>query len=161
VEAERVSKILGVPVLAASALPATKSKFVQSLQNKGNKVAMIGDGINDAPSLATADVGIMISRGRTSLTAGGSVLIQNSNLESLLHLFYITEQTVKQMKINTVWALSYNIVALVLACGAIEPWGYKITPTISATMMSLSSVFITLHSLSLKERLVNGLKRSL
>ena len=127
-EAQRISERLGIPVLASSATPSTKLEYIKSLQAAGHKVAMVADGINDGPSLAASDIGIMIAQGKKCLSAGGKVLILGSKLESLLTLFRISDQTMKQVNANIRWALMYNVVAVSLAMGVGQPWGLYISP---------------------------------
>ena len=127
-EAIRTSKELGILVTAAAAMPDVKLKHVYKLQNTGHKVMMIGDGMNDGPSLAAADVGVMMAHGRKCLSSGGSVLILQSRLKSLLVMLDISRATMRQVSINITWALTYNIIAVALAVGIGEPFGLSISP---------------------------------
>ena len=170
-EAQRISQQLCIPVLASSATPNGKLQHVKSLQEEGHKVAMvcrsfcipngmtltlaqIGDGINDAPSLAASDVGIMIAHGNRCLSAGGNILILASKLESLLTLFEVSDQTMRQVRANVRWALVYNAVAISLSMGVGHGFGFYISPSIAAAMMSASSMAITIQSLRLRQRLL-------
>ncbi|GAM86251.1 hypothetical protein ANO11243_042630 [Dothideomycetidae sp. 11243] len=154
-EARRISNLLGVTVMAASATPETKLKHVQDLIAQGHKVAMVGDGMNDGPSLAASDVGIMMAHGTKCLSSGGGVLILNSQLRSISTLLDIAAKTTRQIKFNVGWALAYNAVAVLLALGAGKSYGITITPPIAAAMMSTSSVSVTGLGLLLRRRLLN------
>ncbi|KAL8678762.1 MAG: hypothetical protein Q9186_004913 [Xanthomendoza sp. 1 TL-2023] len=116
-EAQRVASQLGVGVMDAGATPQKKLEHIKTLQKQGHKVAMIGDGINDGPSLAAADLGIMMAHGNKCLSSGGSVLILASKLHSLLTLFTVAERTMKQVQANIIEALAYNTIAISLAVG--------------------------------------------
>ncbi|OQV11303.1 hypothetical protein CLAIMM_15159, partial [Cladophialophora immunda] len=152
-EANRVSHILNIPVLASQAMPMEKLDLVRSLQKQGQKVAMVGDGLNDAPSLAAADVGIIIAHGSALSTMGGSVVFLKSSLGQLPLIFKMARRTKQQISFNLKWALAYNFCALVLATGLTKPFGVILTPTTGAALMSASSVAITFQSLRLREQL--------
>lgn len=154
-EASRISKPLSVNLLAATALPQEKQSHIRALQSKGQKIAMIGDGINDAPSLASADVGIMLSHGHSCFTSGGQVLILSPHLAAIPSLFEIAEQTMKQVRWNLIWAAGYNVIAVGLAMGAGTWCGIVLTPEISAAMMAMSSVAIGYQSMRLRKRLTS------
>lgn len=127
-EAARIAKELGIPVMASSATPEMKLQHVTKLQHEGYKFMMIGDGMNDGPSLAAADVGIMMAHGRTCLSSGGSVLILQSRLQALPTLIDISQSTMRQISFNITWALTYNVIAVALAVGLGEPIGLTISP---------------------------------
>ncbi|KAK6369398.1 Cu(2+)-transporting P-type ATPase [Exophiala oligosperma] len=134
-EAQRVSSQLGISVLATSALPSEKLLLVEKLQKQGEKVAMIGDGINDAPSLAAADVGIMMAHGKQCLTTGGSVVLLSSQLNSIPALFLIAKETMAQIHFNLVWILVYNVIALSLALGLGASWNLTLTPYVHTSVL--------------------------
>lgn len=114
--------------------------------------------MNDGPSLATADVGVMMSNGRRCLTSGGSVLLLQPQLESVLSLLEISRKTMQQVSTNIGWVVSYNTISVALAVGLGSPFGISITPPIAAAMMSVSSLFITVQGILLRGRL--GLSES-
>ncbi|KAF2114273.1 hypothetical protein BDV96DRAFT_647739 [Lophiotrema nucula] len=152
-EASRISQELGIKVLDSAATPDVKLQHIRSIQHKGGKVLMIGDGMNDGPSLATADVGVMMSNGRKCLTSGGSVLLLQPQLESIITLLDIARGTMEQVSKNLQWVIAYNLIAVVLAVGVGEPIGIRISPPIAAAMMSISSLFVTTQGILLRTRL--------
>ncbi|KIW16510.1 hypothetical protein PV08_06565 [Exophiala spinifera] len=127
-EASRVGLQLGIPVLAFRASPSDKLRHIRSLQKAGSKVAMVGDGLNDAPSLAASDVGIIMTCNSSAATVGGSVMILNSDLACLQLLGTIVQKTMRQIRWNVIWAFCYNLVALSLATGMVRPLGYTLKP---------------------------------
>ncbi|KAJ9143435.1 Heavy metal translocatin [Pleurostoma richardsiae] len=152
-EARRISQQLGIEVLASSATPAAKLNHVKALQQKGHKVLMIGDGMNDAPSLAAAEVGVMMAHGSRCLSSGGSVLILQSQIRLVETLLEISTSTMRQVTANIMWALAYNVFAVALAAGLGSPLNISISPPMAAAMMSMSSIFITMNGLLLRARL--------
>jgi P-type Cu+ transporter len=157
-EAQRISASLQIPLLAAKATPEDKLAHIRGLQQQGETVLMVGDGLNDSIALAAADVGVMISTNRRCATLGGNVLILSPKLAALADLLDVTEHTMKMVASNLMWAFSYNIVALALAMGLGEPVGLTISPTIGAMLMSVSSVSIAFRSMSMRKQVVHGPK---
>lgn len=105
------------------------------------------------PSLAAADVGIALCHEAASPTAGASVMILNSRLESILVLLEIARQTVQQVRVNLLWVFGYNLFALSMAIGLIQPFGVVLTPPLAAALISCSSIVITINSLRLRSKL--------
>ncbi|KAH6887480.1 HAD-like domain-containing protein [Thelonectria olida] len=149
----RVSKMLRIPVLGSEATPTDKQDCIKSLQTRGKIVAMVGDGLNDAPSLSTADVGVALHRDSAYATMGASIMILNSRLESIALMYQMAQLTMRQIHFNLLWIFAYNIVGLSLASGMVTPFGFELNPPIAAMMMSMSSVCITLQSFRLQRRL--------
>ncbi|KAI1872769.1 uncharacterized protein JN550_003643 [Neoarthrinium moseri] len=151
--ASRVSQKLGIPIIKAQALPDEKRECIQALQRSGDIVTMVGDGLNDAPSLSAAGVGIGLQKDTTISTIGGAVIIVNSSLQSVLELYNIAKMTMSQVRFNLSWILAYNIVSLSLSTGLFAPFNMSLSPSAAALMMSFSSVFMTLGCFRLRKRL--------
>ncbi|KAI8663273.1 HMA domain-containing protein [Fusarium keratoplasticum] len=151
--AQRVSLELEISVLASEAKPQDKLNMIKRLQDDGSIVTMVGDGLNDAPSLSAADVGIALYHEAATPTVGASVVILNSRLDSIPLLLKIAKHTVQQIRYNLAWVLGYNCVALSMAAGFISPFGVVLTPPLAAAFMSASSILITLNGLWLRSRL--------
>lgn len=152
-EASRISRTLGIRVLGSRALPEDKVSHIKTLQQLGHRVAMIGDGINDAPAQAAADVGISISLSQGVLAGAASVLVISNDLQAVPTLFDISKQVVRQAKLNVAWALVYNVFALSLAMGMWERWGWSVKPSGAGMMMAGSSASVLGMSLWLRWRL--------
>ena len=150
--AKWVSDELGVEEYFAEVLPEHKADKVKELQNKGNKVAMVGDGINDAPALTQADVGIAVGAGtNVAIEAAGIVLVRNDprDIPKIIHLSRLTYRKMIQ---NLWWATGYNIVALPLAAGVAVSWGILLNPAVSAVFMSLSTVIVAINAVLLRRQ---------
>lgn len=149
--ANAIKKQVGIDNVIADVLPQDKEKIVSSLQNKGEYVAMVGDGINDAPALARANVGIAIGAGTDiAIESADFVLIKNSLLD-VVSAIQLSNSVMKNIKINLFWAFFYNVIGIPLAAGLFYGiLGWKLNPMFGAAAMSLSSVCVVLNALRLK-----------
>lgn len=150
--AKWVSDELGIEDYFAEVLPEHKANKVKELQNKGNKVAMVGDGINDAPALTQADVGIAVGAGtNVAIEAAGIVLVRNDPRD-IPKIIQLSRLTYTKMIQNLWWATGYNIVALPLAAGVAVSWGIVLNPAVSAVFMSLSTVIVAVNAVLLRRQ---------
>jgi Cu2+-exporting ATPase len=148
--AERIAAELGIDDVLAEVLPADKAAKVAELQRQGRKVAMVGDGVNDAPALAQADVGIAIGAGTDVAIETADVVLMRSDPLDVATAVTIGRATVRKMRQNLGWAIGYNSLALPIAAGVFEPWGLTLRPEIAAISMSGSSVLVAVNALALK-----------
>ena len=148
--AERIAAALGIEEVLAEVLPADKAAKVAELQAQGRKVAMVGDGVNDAPALAQADVGIAIGAGTDVAIETADVVLMRSDPLDVATAITIGRGTVGKMRQNLAWAIGYNSLALPIAAGVFEPWGFTLRPEIAAISMSGSSVLVAVNALALK-----------
>jgi P-type Cu2+ transporter len=148
--AERIASELGVEEVMAEVLPQDKAQKVKELQQQGRKVAMVGDGVNDAPALAQADVGIAIGAGTDVAIETADVVLMRSDPLDVATAVEIGRGTVRKMRQNLGWAIGYNSLALPIAAGIFEPWGLTLRPEIAAISMSGSSVLVAVNALALK-----------
>lgn len=148
--ANYVGEQLGLSKVIAEVLPHEKSKYVKELKQNGKKVVMIGDGINDAPALAEADLGIAIGAGTDVAIETADVVLVNSNPNDILNILKLSRATSRKMFQNLVWAAGYNIVAIPLAAGVLISIGIVITPAIGAVIMSLSTIICAINAQLLK-----------
>ncbi len=154
--AQKVGKSLGIKSVIASALPNDKIKVINTLKENGNIVAMVGDGINDAPSLVSSNIGISISGATDIATSSADVILMNENLNSILNLIYISKKTLTNIKQNLFWAFIYNICMVPIACGIFSKWGVTINPMLASLAMIISSTFVAFNSLRLKRIKLKG-----
>nr|WP_246279879.1 copper-translocating P-type ATPase [Natronomonas salina] len=144
--AEAVAEDLGIDTVFAEVLPEDKDKKVQELQDQGKLVAMVGDGVNDAPALTRADVGIAIGSGTdVAVQSAGIILVQNNPMD-VARLVKLSQASYRKMKENLVWAAGYNIFAIPLAAGVLAPWGILLSPAVGALLMSLSTVIVAINA---------------
>ena len=148
--AERIARELGVDDVIAEVLPEDKAMKVAELQRQGRKVAMVGDGVNDAPALAQADVGIAIGAGTDVAIETADVVLMRSDPLDVATAVRIGRGTVTKMRQNLAWAIGYNSLALPIAAGVFEPFGFTLRPEIAAISMSGSSVLVAVNALALK-----------
>jgi P-type Cu2+ transporter len=152
--ANSVSDELGLDGYFAEILPDQKLEKIKEFQRNGEFVAMTGDGINDAPALATADVGIAVGSGTDIAAETADIILVNSNPKDIASLVVFGKETHKKMIQNFVWATGYNIVAIPLAAGVLYSAGILINPALGALLMSLSTVIVAINAQLLKRKLV-------
>ena len=148
--AERIASELGIEEVVAEVLPGDKARIVAELQGRGGGVAMVGDGVNDAPALAQADVGIAIGAGTDVAIETADVVLMRSDPLDVPTAIRIGRGTVRKMKQNLAWAIGYNSLALPIAAGVFASWGLTLRPEIAAISMSGSSVLVAVNALALK-----------
>jgi Cu2+-exporting ATPase len=144
--ADSVARRLGIDEVAAQVLPADKAAAVKRFQEGGRKVAMVGDGVNDAPALATADVGIAIGAGTdVAVESAGIVLVRNDPRD-VVAAIELSRATYQKMIQNLVWATGYNLVAIPVAAGVLVPWGIDLPMAVGAIAMSLSTIIVAANA---------------
>ena len=149
--AEQVARAVGVDRVLAEVRPEQKAAQVAVLQKEGQFVAMVGDGVNDAPALAQADVGIAIGAGTDVAIQAAQVVLMRSDPEDIVRAIRLSKATVRKMKQNLAWASVYNLLAIPVAAGVFYPsMGWSLRPEVSALLMSLSSIVVALNAVSLR-----------
>ena len=149
--AEAVAGELGIDRVFAEVLPADKADYVERLQQEGKRVAMVGDGVNDAPALAQADVGVAIGAGTDVAVETANVVLMRSDPLDIVAAMRLSRATVRKMKQNLVWASVYNVVAIPIAAGVLFPSaGIELRPEWSALLMSASSIIVATNAVLLK-----------
>lgn len=144
--ANAVAAELGIDRTYAHVRPEDKSSTVAELQKEGRKVAMVGDGVNDAPALAQADVGIAIGAGTDVAIASAGVILASSDPRSVLSVIELSRATYRKMKQNLWWAAGYNLISVPLAAGVLAPIGFVLPMSVGAILMSLSTVVVALNA---------------
>ncbi len=148
--AERVAQQLGIDRYFAEVLPAKKAAIVQSVRDEGRVVAMVGDGVNDAPALATADVGIAIGAGTDVAIASADVVLVRSNPADITAIVTLARATYRKMIQNLAWATGYNVIAIPLAAGVLAGHGILLSPALGGALMSASTVIVALNAQTLR-----------
>ncbi|HEX9083982.1 MAG TPA: copper-translocating P-type ATPase [Gemmatimonadaceae bacterium] len=144
--ANAVAHELGIDTVFAEVLPEQKASKIQEVQRTGKRVAMVGDGVNDAPALLTADVGIAIGAGTDVAVEAGDVVLIRSDPRDVPRIIALSKATYRKMMQNLWWAAGYNIVAIPIAAGVLAPWGIVLNPAVGAILMSLSTVAVALNA---------------
>jgi len=149
--AKAISADLGIDRYFAQVLPEDKAKYVKKLQDEGKFVAMVGDGINDAPALAQSDIGIAIGAGTDVAIETGNIVLMKSDPYDIVAALRLSKATVTKMKQNLFWAAIYNVLAIPVAAGVFyTSFGWSLRPEISALLMSASSIIVALNAVALK-----------
>jgi Cu2+-exporting ATPase len=148
--AQRVAGEVGIDEVIAEVLPNDKAARVRELQERGLTVAMVGDGVNDAPALAQADVGIAIGAGTDVAIETADLVLMRSDPLDVATAIQISRGTVRKMHQNLAWAVGYNSVAIPIAAGVLEPDGFTLSPAVAALSMSASSIIVAVNAIALK-----------
>jgi Cu2+-exporting ATPase len=167
--AEAVGRQLGVDEVFAEVLPEDKDSTVAELQSRGLRVAMVGDGVNDAPALARADVGLAIGAGTDVAIESAGVVLASDDPRGVLSVITLSAASYAKMRQNLVWATGYNVLTVPLAAGVLAPIGFVLAPAVGAVMMSLSTIIVAANAQLLRrvnlrpqdtDRQSDGLRRA-
>jgi Cu2+-exporting ATPase len=144
--ADSVAGDLGIDTVFAEVLPEEKGEKIRSLQSEGMRVAMVGDGVNDAPALLLADVGVAIGAGTDVAVEAGDIVLVRSDPRDLPRIIKLSRATYRKMLQNLWWAAGYNVLAIPLAAGVLAKWGVLLHPALGAVLMSLSTIIVALNA---------------
>ena len=151
--ARDIAQKTGIHNYKANVMPEDKLAYVKELQQKGHKVAMVGDGINDSPALAQADIGIAMGQGTDVAIESAQITLVKGDLGKIRSAIALSRSTLQTIKQNLFWAFFYNIIAIPIAAGALYPLnGFLLSPMIAGAAMSFSSVSVVMNSLRLKRK---------
>ena len=141
---------IGITKVISDVVPEEKTKTIKDLKKQGKTVMMCGDGINDSPALATADIGISVNSGTDIAIDSSDVILIKNDLSKILELITISKKTIKNIKQNLFWAFFYNGLMIPIAIGLLKPIGIEINPMVAGLAMTLSSLTVILNALRLK-----------
>lgn len=144
--AQRIARILGIVDVRSRVLPDQKASIVTQLKNEGRIVAMVGDGINDAPALAASHVGIAMASGTDIARETADIIFVRNDINAVIDVLDLSQKMHKKVIQNLLWATGYNIIAVPLAAGVFVSFGFDLTPTIGALFMSMSTIIVALNS---------------
>jgi len=144
--AKSVAEELEIDTYFAQVLPENKDQKVVELQKQGLRVAMVGDGVNDAPALTRADVGIAIGGGTDVAVESAGIILVKSNPMDVVKIIKLSRASYRKMRQNLIWATGYNVVAIPLAAGILAPWGILLSPAIGALLMSFSTIIVAINA---------------
>jgi Cu2+-exporting ATPase len=150
--ANAVARDLGIDTVFAEVLPEQKASKIQDVQRQGKRVAMVGDGVNDAPALVTADVGIAIGAGTDVAVEAGDIVLVRSDPRDVPSIIDLSKATYRKMIQNLWWAAGYNIIAIPVAGGLFARWGVVLQPAVGAMLMSLSTVIVAVNAQLLRRQ---------
>lgn len=151
--AQAIAKKAGIQQVISQVLPQEKSRVIQDLQAEGKSVIMVGDGINDAPALATADIGIAMGSGTDIAMESADIVVMKPQLMDVVRALEISRYTIKTIKENLFWAFIYNVLAIPVAMGLLYLFGGPLlNPMLAGLAMSFSSVSVVLNALRLKRK---------
>ena len=153
--AKSVSNTLGMDSFIAEVLPHQKLEEIKKLQSQGEFVAMTGDGVNDAPALAQADVGIAVGSGSDIAAETAGIILVNSNPKDIVNLILFGKATYRKMIQNLIWATGYNVVALPLAAGVLYKQGILLSPAAGAVLMTISTIVVAINASKLSVKRLN------
>lgn len=152
ITANIIASELGIKKVVANCLPKEKAEFIEKLVHNGHKVIMVGDGLNDAPALVSATIGISVNDGTDVAHDASEVILMNNNSKTILDFLHISKEAVRVMYENLVWAFLYNLIMLPIAIGLLEPLGIKMNPAFGSLAMVLSSLTVTINALRLNRK---------
>jgi len=150
--AQVVAEELGIDTFFAEVLPENKDQKVVQLHEQGQLVAMVGDGVNDAPALTRADVGIAIGSGTDVAVQSAGIILVKSNPLDVVKVIELSQASYKKMRQNLIWAAGYNVIAIPLAAGILAPWGILLSPAVGAILMSLSTIIVAVNAQLLRTK---------
>jgi Cu2+-exporting ATPase len=144
--ADAVAREIGIDTVYAQVLPDQKAAKIKELQSQGKRVAMVGDGVNDAPALVTSDVGVAIGAGTDVAVEAGDIVLVRSDPRDVPRIVSLSRATYRKMVQNLWWAAGYNIIAIPLAAGVLQRWGLVLSPAVGAVLMSLSTIIVAVNA---------------
>lgn len=150
--AKSIARELGIKNIVASCLPKEKAEFIENLAKKGRQVIMVGDGLNDAPALVKAKIGISVNDGTDVAHDASEVILMNNNIKTILDFLHMSKEAVRLIKQNLFWAFLYNLVMLPIAVGMLTPLGINMNPSFGSIAMVLSSLTVIVNALRLNKK---------
>lgn len=156
ITAQVIAKELGIKEVIANVLPKEKAEKIKELMNNNKYVMMVGDGINDAVSLVTANIGVALSSGTDIANNSANIILMNNNLINIINMFHISKKTITNIKQNLFLAFFYNICMIPLAIGLLSKWNINMNPMLGSIAMTLSSITVVLNALRLKNIKLEG-----